>query len=66
MAQQDQNQVLGRDKRGQFTSGSDAARAAGAAGGKAAQQSGNAHRLTDTERASGGRNSRRTAKRKSA
>lgn len=55
-------QKVGRDKRGQFTSGSDAARNAGASGGKAAQQSGNAHRLTDAERAAGGRNSRRAKK----
>ncbi len=44
----------GRDDQGQFTPGSSAAREAGREGGQAAQQSGNAHRLTDQERSEGG------------
>ena len=48
----------GRNKRGQFTTDSDEARKAGRKGGRAAQQSGKAHRFTQDERKRGGKNSR--------
>lgn len=48
----------GRNKKGQFVSGSNAAIDAGRKGGRAAQRSGNAHKFTTQERRTGGQNSR--------
>jgi hypothetical protein len=50
------NNRRGRDDQGQFQQGSSAARDAGSKGGRAAQQRGTAHKLTDQERSDGGRN----------
>lgn len=47
----------GRDSKGRFVTGSDAAKMAGRKGGKAAQKAGKAHTLTAAERSKGGENS---------
>lgn len=49
----------GRDQRGRFQEGSDAARNAGRKGGKQAQANRTAHRLTKNEQSKGGANSHR-------
>lgn len=50
----------GRDNRGRFVEGSQAAREAGRKGGKKAQAQGTAHRLTSREKSRGGANSHST------
>lgn len=50
----------GRDSRGRFKTGSDAAVLAGRKGGKQAQANRTAHRLTKNEQSKGGANSHTT------
>jgi hypothetical protein len=52
--------VQGRDSRGRFQEGSDAARNAGRKGGRQAQANRTAHRLTRREQSKGGANSHST------